>query len=362
MSDGIIKRMVLDRLREAHEEEAAFVAGLTVAQRDAEGTPDHWSAKDRVAQIAAWKARQAGKLATAVRGDTPPRWTDSAVVDPLNAAIFAEYQSRPWSDVLAFADRAYATLVAQVEQLTEDDLANPGKYPAAGGALWPETLGNGIWFPFAMLADIAREGGEHDQLAHVTQARIQAYERMLLALESANEPPHSLAPIQYDLACVYALDGQPDLALQWLATALHARPEFAVHAANDGDFASLHGNARFAELTAAGRESPLATGAAIRERAAAGTSPLVIDVRGPDEFAAGHIDGAINIPLDQLSERTDEIPTESEVVTYCNMHHKGTSRSEQAALLLRLRGRSAAALDDGFPGWRSAGFPVAGPK
>lgn len=358
MSAGSIKRMVLELLRQAHDFELAFIRDLPPALRDTEGSPDHWSPKDRVAQIAAWKELQTGKLATAVRGETPPRWTESAVVDPLNVATYAKYASRPWKDVLAFEDRAYAGLVAQVERLSEDDLADPRKYPAAGGALWPETLGNGIWFPFSMLADIARESGNPARIAELSTARIQAYTRMLSAAETAGLPVSQLAGMRYDLACLYAQAGQTDHALRCLADALQARPELAGHARHDSDLISLRENPTFEELTAAGSESPLSTPAFVRERQAAGAPLVVVDVRDADEYAAGHVAGAVNIPLDQLDDRLAEIPADQDVVTYCDMHHRGTSRGERASLLLRLRGRAATALDGGFPGWKAAGLPV----
>ena len=67
----------------------------------------------------------------------------------------------------------------------------------------------------------------------------------------------------------------------------------------------------------------------------AAAKPLVIDVRGPKEYAAGHVLGAVNIPLGQLPKKLAKLPQDQLVVTYCNMHHRGSSRGEQAAALLR---------------------------
>lgn len=89
------------------------------------------------------------------------------------------------------------------------------------------------------------------------------------------------------------------------------------------------------------------------------TAPMVIDVRGPKEYAAGHVAGAVNIPLGQLPKKLQRIPRESLVVTYCNMHHRGESRGERAAALLRENGYDARALDGGYPLWKETGLPVA---
>jgi MFS family permease len=65
---------------------------------------------------------------------------------------------------------------------------------------------------------------------------------------------------------------------------------------------------------------------------------VIVDVRSPDEFAAGHVDGAINIPLDVLAQRTSELPKSAAVVTVCG---KGGGRSERAAEQLRALGFSS---------------------
>lgn len=90
----------------------------------------------------------------------------------------------------------------------------------------------------------------------------------------------------------------------------------------------------------------------------AARSPLVIDVRGAADFARGHIPGARHLPLAQLAQQTEQLPTDRPIVTYCNMHHPGQSRSERAASLLSARGLQAMALAGGFPAWEAAGLPV----
>lgn len=80
-------------------------------------------------------------------------------------------------------------------------------------------------------------------------------------------------------------------------------------------------------------------------------TPTVVDVRGPDEYAAGHVTDAVNIPLDELEGRAAEIPRDRPVVTYCNMYHPGSSRGERAAELLQALGFDAGALAGGYPAW-----------
>ncbi len=76
---------------------------------------------------------------------------------------------------------------------------------------------------------------------------------------------------------------------------------------------------------------------------------LVVDVRSPEEFAAGHVDGAINIPLDALPARATELPRDAVIVTACG---KGGGRSEQAAAELRARGLATRSLCGGTRAWQ----------
>lgn len=78
----------------------------------------------------------------------------------------------------------------------------------------------------------------------------------------------------------------------------------------------------------------------------------VLDVRYPNEWEAGHIDGALHIPGDDLAERTDELDRGRPVVTVC----KSGSRSERAATFLREEGFDAENLDGGMEAWDAAGL------
>jgi rhodanese-related sulfurtransferase len=82
----------------------------------------------------------------------------------------------------------------------------------------------------------------------------------------------------------------------------------------------------------------------------------VLDVRPPEEFAAGHVPGAINIPLHELEKRLAELPKRREVVAYCRGPY--CLMSYDAVALLRRKGLKARRLEDGLPEWRLAGLPV----
>ncbi|MDP8970387.1 MAG: metalloregulator ArsR/SmtB family transcription factor [Actinomycetota bacterium] len=83
---------------------------------------------------------------------------------------------------------------------------------------------------------------------------------------------------------------------------------------------------------------------------------VVIDVRPPEEYAAGHIPGAVSIPVDELEQRLAELPPHVDVVAYCRGPF--CVYSPQAVATLRHHGRNARQLEAGFPEWRLADLPV----
>jgi len=85
-------------------------------------------------------------------------------------------------------------------------------------------------------------------------------------------------------------------------------------------------------------------------------SAVLVDVRPAEEWAAGHIPGALSVPLDELESRLAELPDGTEIVAYC----RGTNcvLAHDAARLLMSRGRRASRLVDGMLEWRLADLPV----
>lgn len=91
------------------------------------------------------------------------------------------------------------------------------------------------------------------------------------------------------------------------------------------------------------------------ERARSG-DVVILDTRPPSEYAAGHIAGAISVPVDELQRRLRELPKNKEYVAYCRGPY--CIYADHAVDLLRGKGRRARRLLEGFPEWRAAGLPV----
>jgi len=87
-------------------------------------------------------------------------------------------------------------------------------------------------------------------------------------------------------------------------------------------------------------------------RRLAGGDVVLIDVRPQEEFAAGHIDGARSVPIDELERRLAELPADREVVAYCRGPF--CAYAHEAVRKLRAAGHEARRLEDGWPEWRLA--------
>jgi rhodanese-related sulfurtransferase len=152
------------------------------------------------------------------------------------------------------------------------------------------------------------------------------------------------ARIYYDLA-------GPDVASLYSLVRSVARSRVADVEQKRADYLGLTGNSAQdgpglpAEMT---REELL-------ERVEAGTV-TVLDVRPAEEYRAGHIPGALSIPLEELSSRLGELPPGSEVVAYCRGAY--CVLAYEAVELLQAKGRRSLRLHDGMLEWRLSGLPV----
>jgi rhodanese-related sulfurtransferase len=99
---------------------------------------------------------------------------------------------------------------------------------------------------------------------------------------------------------------------------------------------------------------------ALRERLDDGDkAPYVLDVRTAEEFVAGHVPGAVNIPYDQVASRLAEVPKDRDVVLYC----RSGRRAQLAAAVLADKGYARLEhLQGDMPAWAEQGRPVEKPR
>ena len=113
--------------------------------------------------------------------------------------------------------------------------------------------------------------------------------------------------------------------------------------------------AGLAALAVAGSGAPGIAPADLQARRDAGTAPVVIDVRTAEEYATGHIPGAVNIPHEQIADRISEVEAEHGVALYCMVGPR--ARMGEAALL-GSGYTSVFHIEGGLAAWQASGLPV----
>lgn len=83
---------------------------------------------------------------------------------------------------------------------------------------------------------------------------------------------------------------------------------------------------------------------------------VILDTRPAHEYRAGHVSGALSVPVDELQQRLRRLPKNKQYVAYCRGPY--CVYADRAVEILRASGRRAQRLKDGFPEWKAAGFPV----
>ncbi len=106
-------------------------------------------------------------------------------------------------------------------------------------------------------------------------------------------------------------------------------------------------------------QAPSIAAAELHARLGSGAAPLVIDVRSPEEYASGHIPGAVNLPFDQVAQRIAEIDAPHGVALYCMV---GPRARKGESALLAAGYEKVLHLEGGLAAWQEAGLPVEGTR
>jgi rhodanese-related sulfurtransferase len=104
-------------------------------------------------------------------------------------------------------------------------------------------------------------------------------------------------------------------------------------------------------------KAPSISAAELQARRESGAAPVVIDVRTPEEYASGHIPGAVNVPFDEVAQRIAEIDAPHGVALYCMVGPR--ARMGESALIAAGY-EQVLHLEGGLAAWQAAGLPVEG--
>lgn len=230
MASTTLQERLVDLVRRGQAEEQAFLAGLPESERMRVGAFDHWSAKDHIAHLTAWRKRLVHILRTAARDETPPVYHD---LDHLNAESYEQDRYLTWPDVLAEADEVTDEVAAIVSELPEDLLADPNRFAGREGVpLWRTVLGNTYWHVMTHLASYSAQ--EKD-----LQRAGQLGERMAQATIEFDPSEESRSIALYNLACLYAQIGQPERAIPLLRESFSMNSSLMPFSKEDPDLISL---------------------------------------------------------------------------------------------------------------------------
>jgi tetratricopeptide (TPR) repeat protein len=231
-----MKDSLLSLVEQAHAEERLLASRLTAEEIAYDGTPEKWAGRDMLAHCAFWKQDVADNLKRVRNGE-------AVVVDEdyiqTNDKIFVKYHPQSLEEILAFGDQAAAALAEEVGRLDEETLLATG-HPLAqeGQAFWRALAGTAYIHPVIHLIDFYVKRGDISNAAalHDISAR---------QLGALDDSPAWRGTIRYNLACLYSLAGQKELAIQTLREALQMNPGLAEWSKQDPDFAPIRDEAEF---------------------------------------------------------------------------------------------------------------------
>lgn len=229
--------ILLDVIQRVHDAELAFTATLRPAERAVYGTLEHPAPKDLLAHNTAWKER----LALRIMGKSSEIVTDD---DVENAAIFAAHQDESLDAILAYARRVHVQLLDAMQTLSEQDLNDPDLFAwTEGRPLWREIASTACNHPITHLRDYYIGRGEGERA-------IGMFEMAAERLVSLDEDPAWRGVLVYNLACLYALNGNKEPALAGLREALRLNPGLTLWSQQDPDFISLRDESSYQALYA----------------------------------------------------------------------------------------------------------------
>ncbi|GHO83884.1 TPR end-of-group domain-containing protein [Dictyobacter formicarum] len=228
----LFKTFVLDLLQQGHRDEETFVQGLNETERTAIGTWEIWSAKDHLAHRTFWRQDLIQKLTAILQQQELPSSEEDE--EQLNAMTFKEKHQRPWPEIYAESEQTYAKLIKLTEQLSEEDLTTPNRFPWFSGdrPLYTAFLGSCYEHEQEHLAQYYLD---HHDLPRAIEIREKCASRVI----QAEVPEWVKGSFLYNLACFYAQQNQLEKASTLLQKALTLAPGLKERSKSDPDLAAL---------------------------------------------------------------------------------------------------------------------------
>jgi hypothetical protein len=220
----------------AYDETLAFAGKLSEAELSTPGLVDRWTAHDVLAHLADSNRQVAETLAAGRRGEQPPAGSS-------NAEVYQRYKDQAWENILAEIRQARHLLLEQIEALSDAEL-NARVDWLNGRAVWRAIAGTAIVHPISHLAQALIERGEAERALQLDR---RAHE----IAAPLDESPDWRGLFPYNTACLFALIGDKQMALQKLKSGFEMSPRLVALSQQDTDLVSLHEDAEFLALVQA---------------------------------------------------------------------------------------------------------------
>lgn len=233
-----MKSELTELLQKGDQIEKEFIAALSDEERNAEGTFEHWSAKDSIAHNAYWRKHHAEDVLAVLAGKTPTHVDD----DEVNPEVYSQYKDQSWEDIRALVDAGLTRMGEAIALISEEDLQRDNFYPwEQGRALWREIVTNIYTHPIIHLSEWHIKRGNPARAAEL-------YREMTSQLTGLDDSPDWQGTIRYNNACSFSLLGDKETAINELREALRLNPGLTEWSRQDPDFEPIRGEAGYKEL------------------------------------------------------------------------------------------------------------------
>ena len=233
-----MKKELTELLHKGYQAEKDFIAGLSDEERNAEGTFEHWTAKDNVAHNSYWIKHHAENMLAVLEGESPEQ-TD---YNHANEEIYAQYVDQSWSEVEALLKSGLERMGEALKAISEDDLQSDKFYPwEQRGPLWRAVVGNIFTHPMIHLSDWHIKKGEPARAAEM-------YQEFTAQLTDLDDSPDWQGTIRYNNACSFSLLGDKETAINELREALKLNPALTEWSKQDSDLDPIRDEAGYKTL------------------------------------------------------------------------------------------------------------------
>lgn len=213
-----------------------LIADLDPIERDAQGTWEDWSIKDELAHVIAWQMNSLARIAALIHAEPVPDFSDT---ETINQAIYRTNRDRTLAEIAVEGDQAHADFVALIQSLSEEGLIQSAPFSGQEPrSLAAQIMNNGFEHPVVHYADHYQRRGDLAKATQLCEASVTAVADL----------PEWHGSARYNLACFYALSGQPAKAIPELREALQLRPDLLEWSRQDTDLASLRDDPAYQAL------------------------------------------------------------------------------------------------------------------